>query len=117
MKTTDKIRGVRQLRNFSQEYMAAKLKIDCSSYSRIERGAVQITIDRLESIAKVLGMSTLELLAFGEVPRRAQDPEKNSYHDHLEREIEFLRSVLYEKDILLANFVKSTSQKSRRHTR
>lgn len=109
MKTTEKIRCIRQIRNYSQEYMASRLKIDCSSYSRIERGACQITIERLESIAKIFNMSTLELLAYGEVPRPEIDVKNNSYQKHLENEIEFLRSILFEKDRLLAGFLKSDS--------
>lgn len=58
----EKIRKIRESRNYTQEFMAESLKITQRAYSSIENGKTQLTIDRLFEIAKVLGTSILEIL-------------------------------------------------------
>jgi len=56
MKVFEKIRIVRQTKEYSQEYMAEKLKIDTANYGRIERGQTKLTIDKLQTIAQILNV-------------------------------------------------------------
>ncbi|HNS41997.1 MAG TPA: helix-turn-helix transcriptional regulator [Taishania sp.] len=49
-----KIRKVREIKNFSQEYVANKLSISQSAYSNIENGKTLISEKSLNSIAKIL---------------------------------------------------------------
>lgn len=49
-------RKIREYRNYTQEYLAAKLRISQNAYSKIEIGHTRITIDRLFIIADVLGV-------------------------------------------------------------
>jgi len=58
-----KIKQLRTIKGFSQEDMADKLNISWATYSRIERGKVDITISRLVQIAKVLKVSLPELVS------------------------------------------------------
>lgn len=59
MKTTYlNIREIRTLKKFSQEYMARRLNIVVSAYSKIERGLTQLTIERLNEISKIFGVSS-----------------------------------------------------------
>jgi len=48
------IRKVREYRNYTQEYLAAKLNISQNAYSKIELGYTKITVERLFQIAYVL---------------------------------------------------------------
>lgn len=48
------IRKVRELRGYSQEYVANKLNISQASYARMESEDTKITVDRLFQIAKIL---------------------------------------------------------------
>ncbi|MFA6060874.1 MAG: helix-turn-helix transcriptional regulator [Taibaiella sp.] len=56
------IRFLRQLRQYSQRYMADRLSMTQSNYARIEAGSVLITDHTLRNIATVLGYSTEVLM-------------------------------------------------------
>ena len=54
------IRKVRELKGFSQDYMAEKLKISQASYARIENEHTQITVNRLFELAEILNTDILD---------------------------------------------------------
>ncbi len=66
MKVHEKIRFMREERNWSQDEMAAKLNMSLNGYSKIERGETKVHIPKLEQIADVLEMDAVELMALGE---------------------------------------------------
>ena len=66
MKVHEKIRFMRESRDWSQEEMAAKLNMSVSGYSKIERGETKGYIPKLEQIAKEFDMELMDLLSFGE---------------------------------------------------
>ena len=51
---SSRLRKIRVSHDFSQEYMAMKLGITLSAYSKIERGKTELTISRLVQIAEIL---------------------------------------------------------------
>ncbi len=66
MKVCEKIHFLRQLKNWSQEEMANKLEMSINGYAKIERGETDVSVSRLEQIAKVFEIELVELLSFGE---------------------------------------------------
>ena len=58
------IRKVREYRNYTQDYLAAKLDISQNAYSKIELGYSKITLDRLFHIAIILEVEVTQLLYF-----------------------------------------------------
>jgi len=56
------IRGKREQRNYTQEYLAAKLNISQNAYSKIELGYTKITVERLFQIAAILEFDVSELI-------------------------------------------------------
>lgn len=48
------IRKIREFRNYTQDYLAAKLEISQNAYSKIELGYSNITLRRLINIAEIL---------------------------------------------------------------
>jgi len=52
-----KIRKVRELKNFSQNYVANKLSMNQSTYSDIENGVISISEEKLMRIADALEVS------------------------------------------------------------
>jgi transcriptional regulator with XRE-family HTH domain len=66
MKFNDKIRFIRQSKNWSQEDMADKLGMSVAGYAKIEQGRTDANFSRQEQIASVFDMDILELLSFGE---------------------------------------------------
>ena len=57
------IKNIRELKNYSQEYVAGEIGISQSSYARIETGAAIPKIDRLQKIADVLEVDLSTLLS------------------------------------------------------
>ena len=60
----EKIRKLREIKGFKQETMAKRMGLTTNGYGKIERGESSITLDRLEQIAQVLEVSTLDILQF-----------------------------------------------------
>lgn len=63
MKTGEKIQFIRKQRKLSQTDMATALNLTQRAYSKIENDEVNLKIDRLEEIAKLLNVEAKELLA------------------------------------------------------
>ena len=51
MEFGQKIRKLRELRNYSQEFMASRLGISQEAFSKIETGQTQMNLLRMEKIA------------------------------------------------------------------
>lgn len=56
------IRKIREYRNYTQDYLAAKMSISQNAYSKIELGYSRITLDRLLQIAVVLEVDVTQLI-------------------------------------------------------
>lgn len=59
-----KIKQIRELKNFTQEYVAQKLGLSTRAYSKIETGETQLTINRLNEISAIMGVPPMEVLGF-----------------------------------------------------
>ena len=62
MNVHEKIRSLREAKNWSQEEMAKHLNMSVNGYAKIERGETQAYIAKLEKIAEVLGVSLIDLI-------------------------------------------------------
>ena len=60
--TGEKIRIARTIKGYSQEYMAFMLNISQSTYSKMESGSIELTVQRLFEIAELLEVKIIELL-------------------------------------------------------
>lgn len=61
-----KIKKIRELRNYTQEYVAEKLQISQPGYAKIERDESEVNFSRLEKIAGVLGVRVEDIIGFDE---------------------------------------------------
>lgn len=111
-----KIKKIRELKDLTQEFMAAKLGLNQSGYSKIESGTIDVSYSKLEKIAAVFGMKVEDIVSFNEQMvfnvmnnqngqnglvinnnTPASENEKNLYEkqiDTLKEEINYLKSVL-----------------------
>ncbi|MBI3133603.1 MAG: helix-turn-helix transcriptional regulator [Bacteroidetes bacterium] len=107
-----KIRQLRELKGFSQEYMAQKLAMSQRSFSKLERQQTRIDWSRIAEIAAIFEMNPIDLIAFDDdlvfnasspnngtvsVYSRLSDKLIEQYEKHiksLEDEIRFLRGQL-----------------------
>mgnify|MGYP001023673845 FL=1 len=109
MNINDKVRMVRELRDWSQEEMAQKLGMSTNGYAKIERGEVRLNIPKLEQIAAVFGMNLLDLMAISD-KSIVYLVNENSIHSSnyyaapqdLVQELEKTKLMLAHKDELLA---------------
>lgn len=60
----DKIRHIRELKDLTQEYMAQKLGITQSGYSKIEMGNVDVSYSKLTEIADAMGVKVEDIVCF-----------------------------------------------------
>lgn len=114
MKIGDNIREIREAeKNFKRSYVAAKLNITTRAYSNIENNVADITVDRLEEIAKIFECDPWYILNYKSSIKEFYDAFHNhlksqsiSSIDHFNQE-ETLRTIIKLQDELL------TSEKER----
>lgn len=58
----ERIKKIRESKNYTQEYVAGKLSISQNTYSKIEGGETKLTTDRLQEIADILDVPIEELI-------------------------------------------------------
>ncbi len=108
----DKIRKVRELKGFTQDYMASQLEMSQRAYSKIENNDIKLDWSRIENISKILNIEPIDLVSFDDnlvfnnctnsgkahiINNNFPDELKKSYEDriaHLEQEVLFMRSLL-----------------------
>ena len=110
----DKIRKVRELKGFSQDFMAGKLEMSQRAYSKIENNDIKLDWGRIEDISKILEIEPIDLVSFDDnlifnnspqsgknntntINNNFPDELKKSYEDriaHLEQEVLFMRGLL-----------------------
>ena len=54
IQTGNKIKKIREFKNYTQEYMGDKLGMSQNNYSKLETGQTKIDTDRLKKISEVL---------------------------------------------------------------
>jgi transcriptional regulator with XRE-family HTH domain len=79
LKIGNKIKKLRELKNFTQEYMAQNLNLSPNGYGKIERDEVDITMGRLEAIAKIFEMDMFQVMSFDEKQIFNITNSQNSY--------------------------------------
>jgi len=58
----DKLRKAREKAGFTQSQVAKVAEINVSYYAQIERGEVNLSVDKLQSIIKVLKIKSLDIV-------------------------------------------------------
>lgn len=58
------IKSIRELKNYTQEYMADKLGMTQAGYSKIEKGINKLSIEKLDEIATVLEVTVENIINF-----------------------------------------------------
>ena len=75
------IRKIREFRNYTQDYLAAKLGISQNAYSKIELGYSKLTLERLFQIAAILEVEVMQVISFDqtEFVKIIPSPEGNKH--------------------------------------
>lgn len=101
-----KIKKLRELKNYTQEYMAQNLGLTPAGYNKIEREETDISVNRLADIAKILEVDISTIWHFDENKifnithshqnaignYQARIYNNDKLVEHLEKEISYLRN-------------------------
>lgn len=60
----EKIKSIRELKNYTQGYMAEELGITQAAYSKIESGQTKLTVSKINDIAQIFDMPVEDLVAY-----------------------------------------------------
>lgn len=66
MEIGTKVKKLRELKNFTQEFMANALEMTPSGYGKIERNETEVSYQKLEKIADILGIKVEDIINFNE---------------------------------------------------
>lgn len=107
-----KIRQLRTMKGFSQDYVAAELNLSTRAYGNIESGETQLTFERFEKICGILEVDPMKALGFDEkfifeqchdlhytgINHHYSNPKERELYEnrisHLEGEVNYLRLQL-----------------------
>lgn len=91
-----KIRWLRELRGYTQQFMAIELDISARAYSKIEAGETRLSVKRLYQIADILKLSVHEILLLDENEMRRLRWEESQAHAPIStrEEVKELRTLL-----------------------
>ena len=79
------IKTVRELKNFTRDFVAGEMDMSTSGYGKIERGEIDLTISKLYKLSDIFGVSITDLLFFDasfffnrDTERKSQQYEKGA---------------------------------------
>jgi transcriptional regulator with XRE-family HTH domain len=95
----EKIKRFREVRNYTQEYVAQQLDMTPQGYGKIERNEVDVTVQKLETIATILGTTLQDIFSFDEkIIFNNKDFQHNNFMCNNTGAIDFIKEV-YESRI------------------
>lgn len=60
----NKIKNIRELKNLTQDYMAERLDISQAAYSKMEKGGIKLSPEKLTEIAEILQVNPEDITSF-----------------------------------------------------
>ncbi|HAO07985.1 MAG TPA: XRE family transcriptional regulator [Chryseobacterium sp.] len=60
----NRVKSLRELKNYSQKYVSERLDVSQSAYSKLENGETKITDEKLAQIAEILEVKPEDIKAF-----------------------------------------------------
>lgn len=107
-----KIKSVRELKNYTQEYMAGQLDMSQPAYNKIESGRTSLTYEKLEEIARILEVAIEDIISFdsGSVFQNAREIPAHSCNYPSMGGIGFLHQLYEDKIMLLERLLSKTEQ-------
>ena len=116
------LRTIRKALGFSQKDVAEELDISIANYSKIERGEIQLTVERLLKISIFFQLSPDELLYHPRKSATERTPDKKHFNitfipvsaqaglfgnfsdeNSLQKIIHFFLPIFYEKDLFMVS--------------
>lgn len=119
-----RIKNVRELKNFSQQYMAERLQVSQAAYSKLENGETKVSDEKLSQIAEILEVSTEDIKAFdsqkyfNSVGNIEGDKSGNSNSIIIEasaEEIDLIKKLYEDKIVLLEKLLDKSEKENKKY--
>ncbi len=110
------IKKIRELKGYSQDYMASQLEISQRQFSRIEKNEVDLNLSRLNEISKLLEVTPSQILGFDEkfifqnYEQASAITTNQNYYAFSEKERELYEKLLQDKDEIIAMLKKQLNK-------
>jgi transcriptional regulator with XRE-family HTH domain len=114
-KVYENIKAIRQSLGLTQTDVAYEIGIAVNNYGKLERGEIQLTIERLEELSKVFGMTTIEILEYNTPKDTLSHTEKDNEIRALKEKIEDMKMQLQDKSKLIA-YISDLEERLEFHT-
>lgn len=93
MKIGDNIREIREVeKNYKRSFLADSLNISTRAYGNIENNITDITLDRLEEIAKILDCTPVYILNYQDYKKRFYD----QFHENAIRNKSLINQQIFQ---------------------
>lgn len=79
-KVGSRLKVLRTERGMTQEAVAEQLNISLSAYARMERGEIEMTLQRLENVAHIFGKNVIDMLELAGI--KGSHHYSNNHFEH-----------------------------------
>lgn len=101
MRIGEKLRKIREMKGFSQEFMASQLNISPQAFGKIEREETKLDFVRLETIARIMEVDPLDIINFDE-----SQIYNNTFNNHASNQKNFIMHNNEHYNPLIENAIK-----------
>ncbi len=101
MRIGEKLRKIREMKGFSQEFIASQLNISPQAFGKIEREETKLDFVRLETIARIMEVDPLDIINFDE-----SQIYNNTFNNHASNQKNFIMHNNEHYNPLIENAIK-----------
>ncbi|KAA5536126.1 helix-turn-helix transcriptional regulator [Taibaiella lutea] len=98
-KFSKKLKILREVNNYTQEYVARVLDISQNAYSLLEKGTTKITLDRIEVLATLYSTTPAELVNVSENIYNGNSVANEMMHSNVPPTLSSFEKRMYEQTI------------------
>lgn len=98
-KFSKKLKILREVNNYTQEYVARILDISQNAYSLLEKGTTKITLDRIEVLAELYNTTPAELISVNETIYNGNAVANEMMHSNVPPTLSSFEKRMYEQTI------------------
>lgn len=98
-KFSKKLKILREINNYTQEYVARILDISQNAYSLIEKGTTKITLDRIEVLAELYKTTPSELISINDNFYHNPNASEDTHHSNIPPTLSSFEKRMYEQTI------------------
>lgn len=98
-KFSKKLKILREVNNYTQEYVARVLDISQNAYSLLEKGTTKVTLDRIEVLANLYNITPAELVSVSENIYNGNSIANEMMHSNVPPTLSSFEKRMYEQTI------------------